>query len=65
VAVQQLTTDVFAIAYKVTERLIVDGQELTLVANDASVWMKRGGGWVCSLHTESPAGDPFGRDRHG
>ena len=41
----------------------VEGRPLTLVAYDASVWVKADDGWVCPLHTESPAGDPFGRDR--
>jgi hypothetical protein len=25
--------------------------------------VKRNGDWVCALHTESLAGDPYGRDR--
>ena len=54
---------VAVVAYKVTERVVVDGRQLTLEANDASVWVQRDGEWACSLHTESIAGDPFGRDR--
>lgn len=50
-------------AYKVTEELTVDGKPLTLEAYDSSVWVERDGRWVCSLHTESLAGDPFGRDK--
>ena len=52
-------------AYKVTEELLVDDKPLTLEAYDASVWVKRDGTWMCSLHTESLAGDPFGRDKAG
>jgi uncharacterized protein (TIGR02246 family) len=55
--------DVAIVAYKVREELTVDGKPVTLDAADASMWVKRDGGWVCALHTESPAGDPFGRDR--
>ena len=63
VHVSQLTDDVAVIAYKVRERLTVDGKPLTLEASDASTWVRRNGQWVCALHTESIAGDPFGRDR--
>jgi hypothetical protein len=28
-----------------------------------STWVRRNGGWVCALHTESILGDPFGRDK--
>lgn len=55
--------DVAIVAYKVNERLVVDGEPVPLEANDSSVWVKRGGDWLCALHTESISGDPFGRDR--
>ena len=58
-----LSPDVAIIAYTVTEKLTVDGQPLTLTANDSSTWVRRNGEWKCSLHTEAVAGDPFGRDR--
>jgi uncharacterized protein DUF4440 len=61
--VQLLTDDVAAVAYRVTERLIVDGKPVTLEASDTSTWVRRNGRWVCAVHTESIAGDPFGRDR--
>ena len=53
------------IAYKVIEDLLVDGAPLTLEASDASTWVRQDGRWLCALHTESVAGDPFGRDRKG
>ena len=62
-AVRMIGDDVAIVAYKVSESLIVDGKPLTLEANDASVWVRRDGDWVCALHTESLAGDPFGRDK--
>ena len=61
--VLRLTDDVAVVAYKVHEELTVEGKPLTLDAADASTWVRRDGRWVCALHTESIAGDPFGRDR--
>jgi ketosteroid isomerase-like protein len=63
VQVQQVRDDVAILAYKVREELTVDGKPVTLEAADASTWVRRDGRWVCALHTESLAGDPFGRDR--
>jgi len=57
--------DVAIVAYRVDERVVVDGETLPVEANDASVWVRRDGEWRCALHTESLAGDPFGRDRRG
>jgi hypothetical protein len=61
--VQFLKDDVALVAYKVKEKLTVEGKPVNLEANDASVWVRRNGEWVCAMHTESLAGDPFGRDR--
>jgi uncharacterized protein (TIGR02246 family) len=61
--VRLLGDDVAVVAYKVREELTVEGKPLTLEASEASAWVKRGGRWLCALHTESIAGDPFGRDR--
>ena len=61
--VRMLRDDVAIVAYKVRENLTVDGKPLRLDAADASVWVRRNDRWVCSLHTEAIAGDPFGRDR--
>jgi hypothetical protein len=58
-----LTDDVAIVAYKVNERVVVDGKTLPVDANDSSVWVRRNGEWLCALHTESLAGDPFGRDK--
>jgi hypothetical protein len=55
--------DVAIVAYKVNERVVVDGKTIPVDANDSSVWVRRNGEWLCALHTESLAGDPFGRDR--
>jgi len=58
-----LTDDIAIVAYPVRERVVVDGETLPVVANDSSVWVRRDGQWRCALHTESLAGDPFGRDK--
>ena len=58
---RRLGDDVVALAYKVNEDLTVDGKPVKLEAFDSSVWMKRGDEWVCVVHTEACAGDPFGR----
>ena len=63
VIARAVTDDVAVVAYRVREQLTVDGTPLTLEAADASTWVRRDGRWVCALHTESIAGDPFGRDR--
>jgi hypothetical protein len=61
--VRFLSDDVAIVAYTVRERVVVDGETVPIVANDSSVWVRREGEWRCALHTESLAGDPFGRDR--
>jgi len=58
-----LTDDIAIVAYRVKERVVVDGETLPIEANDSSVWVRRDGEWRCALHTESLAGDPFGRDK--
>lgn len=63
VQVRLLGDDVAVLAYNVHEELTVDGKPVALDAADASTWVRRNGRWVCALHTESLAGDPFGRDR--
>ena len=55
--------DVAIVAYKVNERVVVDGSTVPIDANDSSVWVRRNGEWLCALHTESLAGDPYGRDK--
>jgi hypothetical protein len=61
--VRLLGEDVAIVAYRVHEELTVDGKPVAFDAVDASTWVRRGGRWLCALHTEAIAGDPFGRDR--
>ena len=59
----RISDDVVAIAYGVHEDVEVDGKSVQLDAFNSSVWKRQGDTWTCVLHTESIAGDPFGRDR--
>jgi hypothetical protein len=61
--VRLLKDDVALVAYKVHEELTVDGGKVSMDAADSSVWVRHDGQWRCALHTESLAGDPYGRDR--
>ena len=61
--VRLLDDDVALVAYKVHEELTVDSEKVSMDAADSSVWVRRNGQWRCALHTESLAGDPFGRDK--
>jgi uncharacterized protein (TIGR02246 family) len=61
--VRFISDDVAIVAYSVNEKLVVEGKPLQLDAHDSSVWVRRDGEWRCALHTESPAGDPFARDK--
>ena len=61
--VRMVAEGIAIVAYNVKERVEVDGKTLSVDANDASVWVRRDGEWRCALHTESLAGDPFGRDK--
>jgi uncharacterized protein (TIGR02246 family) len=61
--VRLLRDDVAVLAYQVHEELTVDGKPVSLDAADSSTWVRRDGRWLCAMHTESIAGDPFGRDR--
>jgi hypothetical protein len=60
---RMIDDDVAIVAYTVDESVVVDGQPTTVSAFDTSVWVRRLGKWVCAMHTETLAGDPFGRDR--
>jgi hypothetical protein len=63
VAVRMLGRNTAIVAYSIHEELTVDGEPVIVDANDASTWVRRDGQWLCALHTEAIAGDPYGRDR--
>ncbi len=58
-----LDDNVAVIAYKAHEDLIVDDAPVSLDVLESSTWVRRDGHWRCAAHTETVAGDPFGRDR--
>ena len=59
-----INEDTVVVGYKVWEDLTVEGESVEIEAADASTWVRKNGKWVCTLHTESITGDPFGRDKH-
>ncbi len=61
--VRMIGDDIAIVAYPVHEDLRVDGKKVSIDAFDATVWVRKNGNWVSVLHTESLAGDPFGRDK--
>ena len=63
--VRVLGDDIAVVAYKVHEELTVQGKPVAFDAAETSTWIRRGGSWVCAVHTEAITGDPFGRDRRG
>ena len=63
VHVLDVGSDSVIAAYRVTAQLTVDGRPVRLEAFDTSLWQRVHGEWTCALHTESLAGDPYGRDK--
>jgi hypothetical protein len=61
IAVRLVGDNMAILHYKVTEEIVVDGQPVTLEAFDSSVWVRHGDTWLSVMHTETPAGDAFGR----
>jgi uncharacterized protein (TIGR02246 family) len=61
--VRLINDDVAIIAYEVHEDLTVDGKSVSVDAADSSIWVRRDGKWLCAMHTEAIAGDPYGRDK--
>jgi uncharacterized protein (TIGR02246 family) len=61
--VRFINDDVAIVGYTVSEQIVFEGETLQFDAHDSSVWVRRDGEWRCALHTESLAGDPFGRDK--
>jgi hypothetical protein len=61
--VRMLADDVALVAYRVHEKVAVEGVPLVLDAVEASVWVRRDAEWRCAMHTEAISGDAYGRDR--
>ncbi len=58
--VRMIGDDVALVAYSVKEDVTMNGEAMSVDANDASVWVRREGEWRCAMHVEAIAGDPFG-----
>ena len=58
-----LGPDVAIVAYRVDERVVVDGETLPIEANDSSVWVRRNGEWRCALGGRRPRARRAGRRR--
>jgi ketosteroid isomerase-like protein len=61
--VKLVSDDVAIVAYKVKEKLNVEGKPVELEAAEASTWVWSKDRWLCAVHSEAIVGDPFGRDR--
>lgn len=58
-----LRDDVAILAYRIHQKLIIDGKPVSVDSADCSTWIRRNGQWLCALHSESIKGAPYGRDR--
>ncbi len=47
------TPDVAIIAYKVHQKVTMDGKSQNLHAADSSTWIRGSGGWECHAHSET------------
>ena len=63
VQARMLGPDTGIVAYKVHEKLTVEGKPVVFEAADTSTWVRRDGRWECAMHSEAILGDPFGRDK--
>jgi len=51
--VRQVSPDTAVIAYQVHTSVTRDGEHKIIDAVDTSTWVKRGGRWLCAMHTET------------
>jgi ketosteroid isomerase-like protein len=54
------TPDVAIIAYKVKQKVTMDGKKQDLKAADISTWVRGPDGWECHAHSETFLQDPKG-----
>lgn len=63
VAVQvHIVGDTAMLACIVHQEMTFGGKTISFDAADSSTWVRRDGGWVCALHTESMLEDPRRHD---
>lgn len=61
--IQTVNDNVASLGYTIRLEMEVEGKTSSMDFAESSAWVKRDGDWVCLLHSESPIGDPFGRDK--
>jgi hypothetical protein len=50
--------DVAIIAYKVKQKVTIDGKKQDMEAADLSTWVRGADGWQCHAHSETVLGQP-------
>ena len=48
------TPDVAIASYKARQSFTMDGESLEMVVYDTTTWVRKGGKWMASAHTETP-----------
>ena len=64
VEVVQPSEDTAVIAYKIHQTGDMDGKPMDLTCADASTWVREGGDWKCTLHTETVREDASQSTKH-
>lgn len=59
--VQTVGQNVVVTGYGIKLDMQVEGKATTMNCAETSTWVKADGRWQCVQHSESPIGDPFGR----
>jgi hypothetical protein len=60
VQVSTPTPDVAIIAYKVKQKVTIDGKQQDMEAADLSTWVRGKDGWQCHAHSETMLGGQAG-----
>lgn len=53
--IEVINQDTVVLAYKVKEDIARNGRPETIIANEASTWVRNNDSWLCALHTEAKA----------
>jgi len=61
--VQAIANDVAVLGYTIKLDMDVEGKPTAMDCAESSTWVRQDGKWLCVQHSESPIGDPFGRDK--
>jgi len=58
---RQINDNTALFAYELHRDLTMDGRDQKIDTSEASVWVRRSGRWVCTMHAETPFSDVSGR----